>query len=282
MQIQHLRNATTLITLGQERLLLDPMLSSVGAFPGFKLVGGGRKRNPLVPLPSEAEEALRSATGVVLTHEHPDHFDTAGLRWVRERNLPIFTNGIELPSLRKKGLDARLLETGVLGLQIETVRSRHGIGILGWMLGPVAGYFLAHPSEPSLYITGDSILTESVLEAIGRLQPDIILAPAGSANIGIGGDILFSLDELVTIARTAYGKLVFNHMEALDHCPTTRAMLRERMRAEGLLNRVSIPDDGETLTFTRSTQARAIAPTKKPDTEVPGMQKWMTSFFVGT
>ena len=282
MQIQHLRNATTLITLGQERLLLDPMLSDAGALPGFKFVGGGRRRNPLTSLPREADAALQSATGVIVTHEHLDHFDAAGLRWIRAHNLPVWTNGIDLPSLRKKGLDAHLLETGVLGLQVETVRSRHGIGVLGWMLGPVAGYFLAHPDEPSLYITGDSILTESVLEAIRRLQPDIILAPAGSANMGIGGDILFSLEELVTIARTAHGKLVFNHMEALDHCPTTRAMLKERMRAEGLLERVFIPNDGETLTFTQSAPAKSIAPTKKPDTEVPGMQKWMTSFFAGT
>ena len=90
MQIQLLRNATTLITLGQERLLIDPMLSSVGVLPGFKLMGGGRKRNPLVPLPIEADAALKSVTGVILTYEHPDHFDLAGLQWIRERNLPVF------------------------------------------------------------------------------------------------------------------------------------------------------------------------------------------------
>lgn len=235
-----------------------------------------------MPLPANAREALESATGVLLTHEHPDHFDPAGLHWAKARKLPVWTNGVDLPSVRKKGLDARLLEEGVLGLQVEIVRSRHGQGVLGWLLGPVAGYFLAHPDEPSIYMTGDSVLTPSVLEAITRLQPDILLAPAGSANMGVGGDILFSLDELVTLAKTTRGKVVFNHLEALDHCPTTRAMLRERMTREGLMNRVWIPEDGETLHFEREAQASRRPPTKMPDVETPGMQKWMTAPFAGT
>ena len=282
MELQLLRSATMLLTLGQERLIIDPMLGEVGSMPGFKFVGGGRKRNPLVALPEAATQALESATGVLLTHEHPDHFDLAGLRWAKERKLPVWTNGIDLPSLRKKGLDVRLLEEGALGLQVETVRSRHGTGLLGWMLGPVAGYFLAHPKEPSIYVTGDSVLTESVLDAITRLEPDILLAPAGSANMGIGGDILFSLDELVTLANATRGKVVFNHLEALDHCPTTRAMLKERMTREGVMERVWIPEDGETLHFERTPGEARKAPTKKPDVETPGMQKWMTAPFAGT
>lgn len=282
MQLQLLRSATMLLSIGQERLIIDPMLGEVGAMPGFKMVGGGRRRNPLVALPREAVQALESATGIVITHEHPDHFDPAGLRWAKERNLPVWTNGIDLPSLRKKGLDVRLLEEGALGLQVETVRSRHGRGLLGWMLGPVAGYFLAHPNEPSIYVTGDSVLTESVLEAITRLEPDVLLAPAGSANMGIGGDILFSLDELVTLAKTTRGKVVFNHLEALDHCPTTRTILKERMTREGVMERVSIPDDGETLHFERARSEARKAPTRKPDAEAPGMQKWMTAPFAGT
>ena len=29
--------------------------------------------------------------------------------------------------------------------------------------GPVSGYYLAHPEEPSVYITGDTVLTEPVV-----------------------------------------------------------------------------------------------------------------------
>lgn len=281
MKIQHLRNATALLSLGEHCLLVDPMLAAPGAMPGFKMFGGGRRRNPIVPLPAGASEALATATAVILTHEHPDHFDRAGLAWVKERGLPVYTNGIDAPSVRRKGLDAHLLETGVLGLEVETVRSRHGRGLLGWMLGPVAGYYLAHPGEPSVYLLGDSILTESVLEAVERLQPDVILAPAGAANMGLGGNILFSVDELLELTRRARGQVVFNHLEALDHCPTSRAGLRERLIEEGLAGRTFVPEDGEALTFHAPARSPRATPRSTP-AERPGAQKWITSAFTGT
>jgi L-ascorbate metabolism protein UlaG (beta-lactamase superfamily) len=281
MKLLQLRNATVLLTLGPHRLVVDPMLAEAGAMPGFKVFGGGRRNNPLVPLPRGAEEALATATGVVVTHEHPDHLDRKGLGWIKERKLPVWTNGVDAPSLTKKGLDVRDIHDGALGMEVEGIRSRHGQGLLGWLMGPVTGYYLAHPGEPSVYLVGDSVLTDSVLDAVRRLQPDVILAPAGSANMGLGGDILFSVDDLVALTRAARGEMVFNHLEALDHCPTTREGLRERMVREGLGARVHIPDDGEELTFARADAApRASA--RPAAGERPGVQKWVTAPFAGT
>lgn len=85
------------------------------------------------------------------------------------------------------------------------VPARHGRGLLGWLLGPVSGCFLAHPGEPSLLVTSDAVLTDALLDAVDRLRPDVILAPAGSANMGHGGD---TVDELVTLVRRAPGRVV--------------------------------------------------------------------------
>jgi len=41
--------------------------------------------------------------------------------------------------------------------------------------------------------------------------------------------------------------VVANHLEALNHCPTTRQELRERLRDENLSENIWIPEDGETL-----------------------------------
>jgi L-ascorbate metabolism protein UlaG (beta-lactamase superfamily) len=284
MEIHQLRNATAIVSVGARRLLIDPMLAKRGAMPGFKVVGGGRRRNPLVDLPARAEEALATVTDVVLTHEHPDHFDPAGLAWTRAAKLPVWASRADAASLRKKGLDVRLLEDGALGMRVEVVRSSHGRGLLGWLLGPVCGYFLAHPGEPSLYVVGDSVLTDAVLEAVDRLRPDVILAPAGAANMGIGGDILFSMDELVTLAKRATGRVVFNHLEALDHCPTTRTALRERMRAEGMAERVSVPEDGERVRIdrTRASDERTTVVVRSTEAPSSGLQKWVTGAFAGT
>ena len=67
-----------------------------------------------------------------------------------------------------------------------------------------------------------------------------------------------------------------NHLEALDHCPTTRDALRKRIADEGLSSRVHIPSDGEVLHF----QRQDAAPQPRPQpfvSRVPGFQKWLTS-----
>jgi L-ascorbate metabolism protein UlaG (beta-lactamase superfamily) len=262
MKIRHLRNATALLTLGEHRLVIDPMLARPGALPGFKFFGGGRRPNPLVPLPPDTFSWLEQATGVLITHPHPDHLDTAGLRWIQKRQLPVWTGRGDAPGLRKRGLTVHALEDGALGMGVERIPARHGRGLMAWMMGSVSGFYLSHPDEPSVYLTSDAVLTDELLAAVERLQPEVIIAPAGSANFGVGGDILFSVDELVTLVRRAPGRVVLNHLEALDHCPTTREGLRERMRAEGLLEKVLIPEDGEELLLERPDRrgARAHAP----------------------
>ena len=277
MKIHHLRNATAVITLGEHRLLLDPMLSDPAAMPGFKVFGGGRQRNPLVPLPASAEAALADVTGIVITHEHPDHFDKPALAWIRERDLPVWAHAVDVPNLKRKGLDARPLADGALGARIERVQGQHGRGVVGWLMGPVSGVFIAYPGEPSLYITSDTILTDTVREAIERLKPGVILAPAGAANMGLGGDILFSRRELIELARIAPGELVFNHLEALDHCPTRRTDLRAALAEAGLS--AHVPEDGEALTFTEI--GSVVEPRITPPTR-PGFQKWLTAKMAGT
>lgn len=233
----------------QHSLLVDPMLSKPKSFIPFRLWGKSRSRNPLVPLPEETDQSLKTVTGIVLTHNHPDHFDRAGQEWAKTNAVPVWTENRAVAKLKKRGLDARDLRTAGIG-DIEVIPSIHGRGIMGKLLGRVVGYYITPPSQPSIYLIGDSIMTDSVMDAIGRLKPDIIVAPAGSANMGIGGDILFSIDELVVLAKHAPdSQIVFNHLEALDHCPTTREKLRARMHAEGLSKQIHIPEDGDELVF---------------------------------
>ncbi len=41
--------------------------------------------------------------------------------------------------------------------------------------------------------------------------------------------------------------VIANHLEALNHCPTTRVELRNWLESEGLSGKVPIPRDGETI-----------------------------------
>jgi L-ascorbate metabolism protein UlaG (beta-lactamase superfamily) len=42
-------------------------------------------------------------------------------------------------------------------------------------------------------------------------------------------------------------RVIAVHLEALNHCPLTRDELREKLREEGLLQQVEIPEDGAVI-----------------------------------
>ncbi|GAA5785258.1 hypothetical protein YWS52_15780 [Chitiniphilus shinanonensis] len=54
---------------------------------------------------------------------------------------------------------------------------------------------------------------------------------------------------MLALTGLGEGIVVANHLEALDHCPVSRATLRRRARALGLAERLLVPDDGQTLAF---------------------------------
>ncbi|WP_158946089.1 MBL fold metallo-hydrolase [Pseudodesulfovibrio cashew] len=248
MKIHQLRNATIIVHLNERRLLIDPMLGDVGAFRGFKRFGPGKRPNPLVPLAKGAHEALEEVTDCVITHcqrGHLDHIDPDGAGFLTEHDIPVWSVADDFAYLREQGLAPRELVDGTFGMTIRAIDARHGHGPEGDMLGPGHGWYIAAPNEPSLYLTGDTVLIDAVRTAIAVLKPDVIVAPAGCANFGQGQDILFPLEELVELARLAPGIVVFNHMEALDHCPTTRQELRILLEAEGVGHKCRIPEDGE-------------------------------------
>ena len=281
MHIHHIRNATTMLSIGPHHILIDPMMCAPGTMPPFKLFGTGRQRNPLNALPSNAGTTFDRATAVLITHEHPDHLDQAAITWITERKLPVFASSIDAPNLRKKLPSVTIVDQQILDIPTEVIPAKHGSGLLGWLMGPVSGYYLDAPDEPSIYITADSIWTPTIQSTIERLQPDIILAPAGAASFGLGRTVIFSEDELVQLTKLAPHKVVFNHMESLDHCPITREHLFARMTREGLDSKVLLPQDGESLTITQNPNT-THQPPRHHATPKPGAQKWFTSPLTGT
>jgi hypothetical protein len=58
-----------------------------------------------------------------------------------------------------------------------------------------------------------------------------------------------SPDEVIRCITLAPGRVVAFRMEALNHCPTTRQIIRQRAEQAGVLHKVMIPDDGAILDF---------------------------------
>ena len=263
MKIHHLRNATFVIESGANHILIDPMLSERGELPPFARFRHKSRKNPIVALPDNASDILNRVTMCLITHsqkfgikalQHTDHLDDAGESFLRERDIPVVTREQDASYLRKSGLNVvSALEywrsAELLGGKITAIPALHGHGWVHCLMANGAGFYLELPDDSSIYISGDTVYTKDVERTFTELKPDIAVMASGSASLDVGGPILMPLEELMTFVRNAPHKVIANHLEALNHCPTTRLQLKQELEDNGLLSKVFIPGDGETVTF---------------------------------
>lgn len=242
MHIHQLRNATIILELGPNRVLVDPMLAPKNALPPLRLFGA-RQRNPLVELPGSAAAALESVTHCLITHcqkGHFDHLDRAAKRWLRDKQIPTICTPHDAAYLAERGLNVQPLPQAheqpspFLGGRIRTVRCTHGRGLVGTLMEHGVGYLIEVPGEPSLYLSGDTVLTPGVRAFVARHRPQVCVVPAGGARFDLGGDIIMGVDEVIELTRLAPGTVVANHLEALSHCPVTRCALALAARQAGI------------------------------------------------
>lgn len=266
MKITQLRNATLIVEFAEHRILLDPMLARQGRLPPLKWLTRERRRNPLVDLPGNARTALAEVTHALITHcqkGHFDHLDRAGLHWLRERQLPVFCMPGDADYLQKRGLNVQVLAAqGVspfLGGNIRPIPCVHGEGWVGRLMAHGYGYVIEMPDEPSLYLAGDTILSQAVRDCLTQLRPAISVIPAGGAAMDVGQEIIMGEADVLEVLRLNPGIVVANHLEALDHCPVSRQGLLAAAREAGLHGALRIPEDGEVMIFQRDGQALAKA-----------------------
>ena len=261
MKIHHLRNATFVMESKNQFILVDPMLGKEGSLPPFSKKRHEPKRNPTKPLPKNADSILSSVNHCLITHshtfglqalQHTDHLDAAGERLLIENNIPVTCRSKDVSYLRKKKMNIHAgvkpwETTPFLGGKITAIPATHGHGWITNLMANGVGFFVELPGEPSIYISGDTVFTSDVDRALTELKPDIAVMASGSATVDFGGPILMPLEELITFAQKAPNKVIANHMEALNHCPTTRDQLRSELKVNGLLEKTMIPEDGDTL-----------------------------------
>jgi L-ascorbate metabolism protein UlaG (beta-lactamase superfamily) len=243
------------------------MFARKDALPALRLLDGLRLRNPTVDLPSSTAAALENVTHCLITHcqkGHFDHLDRAGKQWLRERQIPVICTPHDSAHLRQRGLNVQPLAPGqsaqpFLGGSIRTVRCTHGRGVVGALMEHGVGYLIEMPNEPSLYLSGDTVLTDDVRDFVRRHQPQICVVPAGGARFDLGGEIIMGIDESIEFARLATGTVVANHLEALSHCPVRRGELRDAAAGAGLGVRFLVPADGEAMEFANPATFRCAA-----------------------
>ena len=265
MKIHHLRNATFIIESGEIYILIDPMLGEKGSLPPFSFTRFKPLKNPIINLPPNAESVLDKVTNCLITHsqkfgikvlQHTDHLDIPGENFLRSNNIPVATLARDAKVLKKYGLNIQTemeywSPKPFLSGEITAVPSLHGHSWIHHVMANGAGYFLRLPNEPSIYISGDTVYTQDVERVLIEIKPDIAVMASGTATLDISEPILMPMDELVQFVRNSPGIVIANHLEALNHCPTTRSQLKQELEKIGLISKVYIPNDGDILTFER-------------------------------
>jgi len=249
LKIHHIRNATMVLETEKEVILIDPMLGAQGIMPSFTLFRHKARKNPTVPLPGNTNILLEKVTHCLITHQHPDHIDSTAVAFLIEKNIPVTCSVKDKKAFQKRGLNVVQSlkyweQQAFLGGTIEGIPAKHGYGFVAKPMGNVIGFFLKLPNQKSIYLSSDTIYTTAVDTVLSEYNPDISVLATGAAQFDLFKQLIMNVDDILKFVKNSSGKVIANHMEAINHCPLTRIKLKEILTENNLINNVLIPADG--------------------------------------
>ncbi|AKD05733.1 MBL fold metallo-hydrolase [Pontibacter korlensis] len=249
--IQLVRNATLVINYAGKKILVDPMLMPKESFDPL----AGKARNPMVDLPISIEELTKDLDLVLVTHTHPDHFDQVASQTL-DKSIKLFNQPADQEFFQKEGFtNAETVEESKVwnGITIHRTGGEHGSGEILKQMGIVSGFVLQAENQPTLYIVGDSIWIEEIDQAIQKYKPDYIITNSGGAAFPGFESTPILMDEEQTMALikdSGEARVIAVHMDALDHCRTTRVSLHQKAEELNIgTDKLTIPQDGEVITL---------------------------------
>ncbi len=249
MEIQEIRNATMKITYAGRTFLTDPLLAPKHSYDPF----AGNSPNPTADLPCPIKEVVSGIEAVLVSHVHMDHFDRKA-REVLPKGIPLFCQPPDLERLTRMGFQSvKSIEISITweGLTLTRTDGRHGTGAWGEKMGNVSGFLLQGENEPTVFWVGDSIWCDPVEQVVKDVHPDIIITHSGGAKFPDSDPIIMDAEQTIAVCQAApNATVVAVHLEALDHCPVSRAALRSTAEKAGITpQQLLIPADGEILSF---------------------------------
>jgi L-ascorbate metabolism protein UlaG (beta-lactamase superfamily) len=224
--VTYLGGPTVLLEYAGLSVVTDPTFDEPRAYPSdsggpplVKTAGPGIPRTDLPPIDL-----------VLLSHhEHQDNLDYEGLE--------LLATGVRTYSTMKAATD--LFGGAVVGLDpweseefrgvtVTAVPALHGPPGSERRLGPVIGFVLRAPGEPTIYVSGDNAsiaLVEQIAEHFTSV--DVAVLFAGAAQYGdLPGPLTLSSADAVEVARILGANTVVGvHTEDWEHFSEARADL---------------------------------------------------------
>ena len=274
MQFQQIRSATSIVTFGGKRFLIDPMLAPANTYPIVPEAPVCGKGNPTIELACKPED-LFDVDAVIVTHWHFDHFDETAMKLL-PKELPLFAQTEEeAQASRKIGFkDVRVLkEEGIdfEGIRLFKTPCDHGSGDLvnkrfyrvvqltdqacgvifkSESADQACGVIFKSDSENiTFYLAGDTIYYPGVKETIEKYAPQVIAVNAAGAQAPTGHALIMNQYDVWALMNDFPSlSVIATHVEGVSHATVNREMLRAFAKEKGL-TALAIPDDLETITY---------------------------------
>ncbi|WP_437917911.1 MBL fold metallo-hydrolase [Sphingobacterium sp. LRF_L2] len=241
-----IRNATMIFNYAGHKILVDPMLSPKGAFGSI----GGEIKSPTVDLPVPVSEIVENIDLVLITHTHPDHLDAEGIAHL-DKNTKLINQPADEEAIQKLNFtNQETLTDATVWKNIKITRTiaEHGTGRVLDLMGKVSGFILEAENHPTIYIVGDAVWTDDIYQNIKKYQPNYIIVNSGGAKMPGFDATPIIMDEQQTmslIQESGDAKVIAIHMDAIDHCRTTREILKKEAQKYNISSdKLLIPADG--------------------------------------
>jgi L-ascorbate metabolism protein UlaG (beta-lactamase superfamily) len=235
------------------------MLAEIGTYPpfgpqvGFPDAPRQNENNPMVSLPTSIDNIISDIDAVIVTHLHLDHWDDTAIEAL-PKDIKLFVQNDEdakvITDAGFTSIEVLTEDTMFDDIQFIKTKGEHGRGSVLELAGQVCGVVFKHPSEKTLYLAGDTVWYEAVHEVIETHNPEIIVVAGGDNQFLEGGSLVMGKDDIHEVHKAApSGKIISNHMEAVNHWTLSREDLRNFSNEKGISSNVLVPDDGESYTF---------------------------------
>jgi L-ascorbate metabolism protein UlaG (beta-lactamase superfamily) len=242
--ITHIGTATMLLEIGSLRLLTDPVFDPAGGRYSFGYGTGSRK----LTAPALRLEELGKIDAVLVSHDHhEDNLDRAGRAFLPLARQVLTTSAgakrLGNNAIGLRSWQSALVKSDSLEIKVTAVPARHGSLGSHLIVGETTGFILEWPGQKhgALYISGDTVWFNGILEIARRFQIGTAILHIGKAGFPITGPVhfTFSASEAARAAQALKPRTVIPiHYEGWRHFREPREQAEKQFSAAGMKNMV--------------------------------------------
>lgn len=245
--VTYIGGPTVVLEYAGARLLLDPTFDEPRSYAQAGLT---KTAGPGIPA-----SVVEPVDAVLLSHHaHKDNLDESGRDFAMRAPVVLSTPEAEA-DLGDPVVGMRPWQTYQLGdITVTALPGSHGPRVMKPLIGPVVGFWLSAPGEPSVLVSGDNSSLACIRKASDRLgRAEVAVLFAGAARVmPLPVALTLTSAKAVQAARIVGAEHVVGaHVEDWAHFSQSRADLEKAFADAGLADVLLDTPRGERVAIPR-------------------------------